>query len=111
MDVRSRELTRLVDRVVELAAPEKVVLFGSRAEGRSCKDSDVDLLVVAETGGNPKRAAFSIRAGLSWTSGLDLIVRSPRQLAERLRLGDPFFTDIIRTGKTLYEKPRARMGG
>ena len=103
----SKDLARLVERVVEVAAPEKVVLFGSRARGRPRGDSDVDLLVVAETRGNPKRAAVLIRAALSWTSGLDLIVRSPRQLAERLRLGDPFFIEIMRTGKTLYEKNRA----
>lgn len=110
MNIRSRDLARLVDRVVEVAAPEKVVLFGSRAKGLSRGDSDLDLLVVAKTGGDCKRAAFRIRVAISWTSGLDLIVRSPRQLEERIRLGDPFFTEIMRTGRTLYEKPRTRMG-
>lgn len=107
MGERSNDLNRLIEKVVEVASPEKIVLFGSRAQGRSRKDSDVDLLVVAETGGDAKRAAFRIRTKLSWSSGLDLIVRSPRQLAERLRMGDPFFAEIMRTGRTLYEKPPA----
>jgi uncharacterized protein len=107
MGARSNDLTRLIARVVEVAAPEKVVLFGSRAQGRPRKDSDVDLLVVAETGGDSKRAAVRIRSALSWTSGLDLIVRSPHQLAERLRIGDPFFAEIMRTGRVMYEKPGA----
>ncbi len=107
MGARSEDLTRLVATVVELAAPEKVVLFGSRATGRARKDSDVDLLVIANTEGNSKQAAVRIRSALSWTSGLDLIVRSPRQLAERLRMGDPFFAEIMRTGRVMYEKPGA----
>ena len=39
-------LTEIVERIVDALAPEKVILFGSYAEGRANADSDVDLLVV-----------------------------------------------------------------
>lgn len=44
-----RGLEEAVERIVELAGPRAVILFGSRAEGRAGSESDVDLLVVAET--------------------------------------------------------------
>ena len=46
MNVGSRDVTRLVDRVVELAAPEKVVLFGKK------NFAIVDLKGGAELGGS-----------------------------------------------------------
>lgn len=43
-------LEEIVRRIVEVARPEKIVLFGSAARGTSGPDSDVDLLVVVEPG-------------------------------------------------------------
>jgi predicted nucleotidyltransferase len=43
------ELLRdITERIVEALAPERVILFGSYAEGRATADSDLDLLVVTE---------------------------------------------------------------
>src|SRR5207244_8798462 len=39
-------LSEIVRRVVEVAAPEKIILFGSAARGEMTPNSDVDLLVV-----------------------------------------------------------------
>jgi len=106
MTGRERALTQLVEKIIEVAAPEKIVLFGSRAYGKPRGNSDVDLLIVAEMNEAHKRAAFRIRAALSWNKGLDILVRSPREVRERIIQKDPFFMEIIQRGKTLYEKPR-----
>ena len=47
-DVAAR-LDEAVRRIVEIAGPQLVILFGSYAEGTANEDSDIDLLVVAET--------------------------------------------------------------
>jgi len=47
-DLKPR-LDEAVRRIVQIAHPRLVILFGSHAERRSRGDSDVDLLVVAET--------------------------------------------------------------
>jgi uncharacterized protein len=39
-------LADVVKRVVDAAAPEKIVLFGSAARGTMGPDSDLDLLVI-----------------------------------------------------------------
>ena len=47
-EVQAR-LDEAVRRIVEIAHPQLVILFGSYAEGRAGEGSDLDLLVVAET--------------------------------------------------------------
>lgn len=46
--VRLREemLEEIIQRIVEVAQPEKIILFGSAARGDMGRNSDIDLLVV-----------------------------------------------------------------
>ena len=36
----------IVHRVLAVARPDKIILFGSAASGQMTKDSDIDLLVI-----------------------------------------------------------------
>ena len=44
--IRAGLLEQIVERVVEVAHPSRVILFGSAARGEADADSDVDLVVV-----------------------------------------------------------------
>ena len=59
-----RILDDIVRRVVEVARPERIVLFGSAARGEMGPHSDVDLLVVKE-GADAHSASTGTCAG--WT--------------------------------------------
>ncbi|HEO71201.1 MAG TPA: nucleotidyltransferase domain-containing protein [Candidatus Hydrogenedentes bacterium] len=84
--------------------PERVILFGSHARGTQTQDSDVDVLVVMRHRElKSHRAATQIRRRVHHPFPLDLIVRTPEQLHERLALGGPFLRDITLRGKVLYE--------
>jgi len=82
--------------------PQKIILFGSYAHGTPREDSDVDLLVVLPYQGKSGRMAAEIRRRIKAPFPLDLIVRSPQQLRQRLAMGDSFFTEVTRRGKVLY---------
>ena len=43
-----RTLDKIVRRVVEVAQPERIILFGSAARGEMTRHSDVDLLIVRD---------------------------------------------------------------
>jgi predicted nucleotidyltransferase len=45
-DVDPGTLQEIVRRIVEVAQPDRIILFGSAARGEMGPDSDVDLLVV-----------------------------------------------------------------
>ena len=56
-------LDKAVAASVEIAHPELIILFGSWAEGTARLDSDVDLLVVAETE-NPHQLTVALRKAI-----------------------------------------------
>jgi predicted nucleotidyltransferase len=97
------EIEHAVERIVRLFAPSAVILFGSYAYGEPTPDSDVDLLVTMETPLRPVDQAVEIRTAVQFPFPLDLIVRTPAQVSERISLGDPFFQEILEKGIVLYE--------
>ncbi|MGA9623408.1 MAG: nucleotidyltransferase domain-containing protein [Bryobacteraceae bacterium] len=49
MGVNDSLLSEIVRRVLSVARPDRIILFGSAATGEMTKDSDIDLLIVAPT--------------------------------------------------------------
>jgi uncharacterized protein len=101
------EIKNLCRQIVEKFQPEKIILFGSYAYGKPNADSDVDLLVVMSFEGQTVKQAIKIRENISGKMPLDLLVRTPAQVKERLSLGDFFIKEIIERGKVLYESGNA----
>ena len=83
--------------------PERIILFGSYAYGLPTDDSDVDLLVIMPFQGKPVRKAIEIRSRVNPKIPIDLIVRTPEQVAERIENDDWFMREIVEKGRTLYE--------
>jgi len=46
MGLDEQTLQEIVQRILSVAKPDKIVLFGSAATGQMTRDSDVDLLIV-----------------------------------------------------------------
>jgi predicted nucleotidyltransferase len=97
------EIQDISEQIRREFAPQKIILFGSHSGGNPDMDSDVDLLVVMPFQGKPWRVAVDIRERIKSALPLDLLVRTPDQLQERLALHDSFITDIVTRGKVLYE--------
>jgi predicted nucleotidyltransferase len=98
-----REIKDLSSQIVREFQPLKIILFGSHANGKPEWDSDVDLLVVMPFRGKPNRQAVKIRSRIDTTVALDLLVRTPQQISERLAMGDTFIRDILERGRVVYE--------
>lgn len=96
--------------IVDLFNPDKVILFGSHAAGIATEDSDVDILVIMPFKGKPARMALEILNRLNPKFPIDLIVRTPEQIEDRLAKGDFFIKEIIEKGKVLYEVAGAGVG-
>jgi uncharacterized protein len=83
--------------------PERVILFGSHARGTPTSDSDVDLLVILPHVDKPMHKSVEIRLKLRPPFPVDLLVRTPEKVRERLDMGDDFMREILEKGKVLYE--------
>ena len=105
--VRRRSIAALSAEIVRACRPERIILFGSYAYGRPRPDSDVDLLVILPFRGHPARKAAEILEQVRPRLGVDLLVRTPRQMRQRLAWNDFFLREIVEHGEVLYEAPRA----
>lgn len=105
--VSRQTIQKTVQQIAEQFEPDKIILFGSYAYGRPNADSDVDLLVVMDTGLNETEQAIRICQTIPYHYALDLLVRTPETLKRRIALGDRFLQDITLHGKVLYERPHS----
>jgi predicted nucleotidyltransferase len=94
----------VVQQIITKFHPNKIMLFGSYARGNPRPESDVDLLVIMELKNSENCQMRAIRQSLEMDMfGLDIIVRSPQDFADRVALGDWFLREILTEGKVLYE--------
>lgn len=107
--VQRREIKKWCDKVVREFRPQKIILFGSYARGNATEDSDIDVLIIMELGRRRRNVlqAAAIRERVPAGFPMDLLVRSPRQIARRLARADGFIRDVIQHGRLLYEGEHA----
>ncbi len=107
IDIRKRipdsVIRAMARQIAEQFKPQRIVLFGSYARGNPRPESDVDMLVIMDTRLRESQQSLQIRRSLRILFGLDLIVHTPKRLAERLEMGDCFLQDVLKEGKVLYE--------
>lgn len=93
---------KITERIVAAYQPQQIILFGSCAYGQPDEDSDIDLLVVMESTLRPVERARQLSDLFpDRRFGIDILVRTPQEIAHRLAVGDEFLSDIIERGKVL----------
>lgn len=108
--VNREDIQVVCDRIVREFRPERVILFGSYATGNPGPDSDVDLLVVMPFEGSPAHKAYEIDLRLEHRFPMDLLVRTPAFIADRLAMNDCFTREIVERGCVLYDAAYAGVG-
>jgi len=105
-------LSGIALRIVGAFKPERVILFGSHAYGTPRPESDVDLMVIMPTRQSMARRIMSVAAVAEVPFlPMDVLVFTPREIRERLRLRDPFITEVLTKGRVLYRRGAARRMG
>ena len=64
MGVDESLLNEIVRRVLSVAQPDRIILFGSAVTGEMTKDSDIDLLIVEPSPANTRERSVAIRDAL-----------------------------------------------
>jgi uncharacterized protein len=97
------QINAYADEIVGRFHPQKIILFGSYAYGQPTADSDVDLLVIMPFDPRKGRKSLEIRQSIRARFPLDLLVRRPEVVRQRLKRGDSFLEEVTRKGRVLYE--------
>jgi predicted nucleotidyltransferase len=103
----TRELVAyVVEKIVQAVGPRRIILFGSRGRGQETESSDLDLLVIQDSGKTNRQVRRQIEQVL-WGRrfAVDLIVATPEQVERNVADGNPFYTrHILSEGKVLYDR-------
>jgi predicted nucleotidyltransferase len=97
------EIRRVVRRIVAVARPEQVVLFGSYAKGRATARSDLDVLVVVADGQRPRPSDI-----VPYVAGsvipVDVHIVTAEEFAEYGNEPYHFLQSVRRSGRTMYRR-------
>lgn len=105
--VDKKTIQDLADRIVQVFRPERIILFGSWAYGTPDASSDIDLLIVMPFEGQGAHKALEILRRIKPQIPVDLIVRTPEDVRQRLEWNDFFLKEITEKGKIIYESAYA----
>ena len=84
---------------------ERVILFGSYARGAVTRDSDVDLLVVADTDLPPRERYSAVRRLVADApASFDIIVKTPEEYARWRSVVNHIVYFADKYGRVIYEQ-------
>jgi predicted nucleotidyltransferase len=96
-------LHEIIRRIVEIAQPEKIILFGSAARGEMESNSDVDLLVVKSGEFNRSQLLGDIYMKLFGVGqAVDVILVTPEQVERYRNTHCLIIAPALREGKEVY---------
>jgi uncharacterized protein len=90
MGVDEETIREIVRRILSVAKPNKIILFGSAATGQMTRDSDIDLLIVEPDPDDPRKEGVRLRSELG-------------------DLGHPF--DVVVVSTEWFEESKGVIGG
>jgi len=96
-------LKEVVRRIVAVAEPEQVILFGSVARRQQRRNSDLDLLVIKSGVTDPTQLARQIRSNFfGIRKPIDIVVATPEAVQESRTRRWTFLGRIAQDGKVIY---------
>jgi len=104
MAISQTLVSEIIRRVVGVADPQRIILFGSAATGQMTKDSDIDLLVLESAPGDTRKESVRIRhavRGLGYP--FDIIVMATERFEESKNVVGGIAYPANKYGKVVYE--------
>ena len=85
--------------------PEKVILFGSQAQGEADEHSDIDLIIIKDSDKKFIDRLIEVSEILGPDlDKVDAFVYNPEEWRRMIESGNPFALEAIEKGKVVYEK-------
>jgi predicted nucleotidyltransferase len=101
------KLDAVITRIVEVADPERIILFGSAARGEMDRHSDLDLLVVKTGEYHRGRLTEEIYMNLIGVGqAVDVIVVSPEEIEEYRDSHSLVISPALDEGQEVYRATR-----
>jgi predicted nucleotidyltransferase len=94
---------RITKKIAEAIHPDKIILFGSRAQGTATKESDVDLVVVYSGPKSKREIKLAIHSlFLTRDFSMDLFVLRPEELESQKHVANSLTREATDRGLVCY---------
>lgn len=95
------QINSIKNQLIKKYKPQKIILFGSYVYGQPTQESDVDLLIVAETDKKFHERVREVRTLLPKDRPFDLIILTPSEY-QKARMKNALLLEIESKGKVIY---------
>lgn len=103
--IDKKEIRRIATQIGMAADAERVVLFGSYARETAYEESDVDLLIIAESDlPRFKRSRILYKLFRPYPFAMDLVVYTPEEIEKGKQSPVSFVSRVLREGEVVYER-------
>jgi len=101
--ISDEHIRKIMKRLVDAFAPEKIILFGSQARGTADERSDVDILVICTFEGKRRQLMLEMdRALQDLEYAFDVLILTPDEFKRDRRIPGTIGRYAQLEGKVLY---------
>lgn len=104
-EITQEKVEAAIEKIIEVANPRKIILFGSYAKKVHGRNSDVDfLVVVGDEVVNPRKESVRIREALAGIlMPMDILVVPSSQWEKLKDINGLIYEEASKTGEVVYE--------
>ncbi len=104
MGINPQLVETIVQRILTVSRPQKIILFGSAAHGSMTADSDIDLLVLEPRTNNPRQESVRIAEALRGLKRpFDVLVMQTDRFEESKSIVGGIAYPAHKYGRVIYE--------
>ncbi len=104
MDIDEKVIEETIRRILSVARPDRIILFGSAAFGRMTRDSDIDLLVLEAAPQNTREERVRLGNALRGQGyAFDVMVMATERFEESKNIIGGLAYPANKYGKVVYE--------
>ena len=98
-------INNIINAILGVITPDKIILFGSRARGDARPDSDYDILVIAskiEDELKTERQLYRALLNFNDPVGVDIIVKNPENIDKSINMVVSVVKKALNEGIVIY---------
>ncbi len=107
-EITPLKVQQVIEKIVALINPQKLIFFGSFVQEKTHKHSDLDILIVTDNSlDSPRKESIRIRRALKGIHmPMDILVVPEGQLEELIQTPGLIYKEAVTKGKVVYESTR-----
>ena len=104
-EITPEKVNQAIEKIITISQPKKLILFGSYIQGKSHRNSDLDILIVSDSElRSARKESVRIRRALKGIDmAMDILVVPEDKLEELSATPGLIFREALNKGKVVYE--------